>query len=99
MYKDAVYFSMHKFVGGVQTPGVLIAKRVLFRAGECYPDGCGGGSVCFVSRKNQVYLQVCFPSEKLKSSERDEALFYEDINVFNLIVIYTNIRNRNIVVG
>ncbi|KAM3185972.1 hypothetical protein ACTXT7_005320 [Hymenolepis weldensis] len=44
VYKDAVYFSMHKFVGGVQTPGVLIAKRVLFKAGEKYPDGCGGGS-------------------------------------------------------
>uniref|UniRef100_A0A5K3EMJ2 Aminotran_5 domain-containing protein n=1 Tax=Mesocestoides corti TaxID=53468 RepID=A0A5K3EMJ2_MESCO len=39
VYKDAVYFSMHKF------------------AGEKYPDGCGGGSVCFVRRKNQVYLQ------------------------------------------
>ena len=58
VYKDAVYFSMHKFVGGVQTPGVLVAKRILFRAGEKYPDGCGGGSVCFVRRNNQVYLKV-----------------------------------------
>lgn len=22
-HKDAIYFSMHKFVGGVQTPGIL----------------------------------------------------------------------------
>jgi hypothetical protein len=30
-YKDAVYFSVHKFVGGPQTPGVLVAKKKLFR--------------------------------------------------------------------
>ena len=30
-YKDAVYFSMHKFVGGVQTSGVLIAKKGFFK--------------------------------------------------------------------
>ena len=30
-YKDAIYFSMHKFVGGCQTPGLLIAKKYLFR--------------------------------------------------------------------
>ncbi|VDL87119.1 unnamed protein product [Schistocephalus solidus] len=53
VYKDAIYFSMHKFVGGVQTPGVLVAKRVLFKAGETHPDGCGGGSVCFVRREAQ----------------------------------------------
>ena len=29
--KDAVYFSMHKFVGGVQTPGILVAKKELFK--------------------------------------------------------------------
>ncbi|VDN96716.1 unnamed protein product, partial [Rodentolepis nana] len=57
VYKDAVYFSIHKFVGGVQTPGILIAKRVLFKAGEKHPDGCGGGSVCFVRREHQVYLK------------------------------------------
>ncbi len=28
--KDAVFFSSHKFVGGVQAPGVLVAKKKLF---------------------------------------------------------------------
>ena len=28
--KDAVFFSSHKFVGGVQAPGVLVAKEKLF---------------------------------------------------------------------
>ncbi len=28
--KDALYFSMHKFPGGVQAPGVLVAKKRLF---------------------------------------------------------------------
>ena len=30
-YKDAVFFSGHKFLGGPQTPGVLIAKNNLFK--------------------------------------------------------------------
>ena len=40
-HKDAVYFSFHKFVGGVQTPGVLIAKKSLFR--NPVPENGGGG--------------------------------------------------------
>jgi selenocysteine lyase/cysteine desulfurase len=30
IYKDAVFLSPHKFIGGPGTPGVLIAKRHLF---------------------------------------------------------------------
>lgn len=38
--KDAVYFSGHKFIGGVQTPGILIAKKSIFRRlNACEPDG------------------------------------------------------------
>ena len=55
--KDAVFFSPHKFVGGVQTPGVLVAKKRLFR-GERPPNGAGGGSVFFVGRDGHRYLQV-----------------------------------------
>ncbi|KAG4069437.1 hypothetical protein HA402_001736 [Bradysia odoriphaga] len=29
-HKDAIFFSGHKFVGGPQTPGVLVAKRFIF---------------------------------------------------------------------
>ncbi|KAG5877317.1 hypothetical protein JTB14_015868 [Gonioctena quinquepunctata] len=39
-FKDAVYFSGHKFIGGVQTPGILIAKKAIFRRlNTCEPDG------------------------------------------------------------
>ena len=47
MYKDAMFFSMHKFVGGPETPGVLVAKKKLFR--NSHPGHCGGGTVFFVS--------------------------------------------------
>ena len=53
--KDAVYFSCHKFLGGVQTPGVLIAKKKLFNNPK--PDGGGGGSVFFVTEKDHRYLK------------------------------------------
>jgi len=54
-YKDAMFFSMHKFIGGVQTPGVLVAKRHLFRSPV--PVLPGGGSVFFVSREEHSYLK------------------------------------------
>jgi selenocysteine lyase/cysteine desulfurase len=38
--KDAIYFSGHKFIGGVQTPGILIAKKTIFRhLNSCETDG------------------------------------------------------------
>ncbi|XP_050434558.1 uncharacterized protein LOC126841860 [Adelges cooleyi] len=55
VYKDAIFFSGHKFVGGIQTPGVLIAKKKLFK--NKVPNGGGGGSVFFVSRKDHRYLK------------------------------------------
>uniref|UniRef100_A0A8D9FGV6 tRNA 2-thiocytidine biosynthesis protein TtcA n=1 Tax=Cacopsylla melanoneura TaxID=428564 RepID=A0A8D9FGV6_9HEMI len=55
VYKDAMFFSGHKFVGGIQTPGVLIAKKSLFK--NSVPHGCGGGSVFFVSRDSHRYLK------------------------------------------
>ena len=69
--KDAVFFSAHKFVGGVQTPGVLVAKKRLFTGGgggggergegERPPNGAGGGAVFFVGREGHRYLQVSEP--------------------------------------
>lgn len=45
--KDAIFLSPHKFVGGVDTPGILVAKKHLFR--NTAPSDGGGGSVFFVS--------------------------------------------------
>ena len=52
-----MFFSVHKFVGGVQTPGVLVAKKRLFKSSRP-PNGAGGGSVFFVEREGHRYLQV-----------------------------------------
>jgi selenocysteine lyase/cysteine desulfurase len=46
--KDAVVVSPHKFVGGVASAGVLIAKKSLFRASA--PESPGGGAVFYVTR-------------------------------------------------
>ena len=45
--KDAIFFSVHKFIGGVDSPGVLIAKKSLFS--NHTPFIPGGGTVFFVS--------------------------------------------------
>ncbi len=52
-WKDAVFLSPHKFVGGPGTPGVLIAKRSLFR--NRVPTVPGGGTILFVSPTWQTY--------------------------------------------
>ncbi|CAF3474593.1 unnamed protein product [Rotaria sp. Silwood1] len=54
-YKDAVFISVHKFVGGPATPGLLIAKKKLFN--NPVPSGVGGGTVTFVTRTRTVYVK------------------------------------------
>jgi len=53
--KDAAFFSTHKMVGGVQGPGVLVAKKSLFNSGP--EGGGGGGSVFFVTQEDHRYLR------------------------------------------
>ncbi len=52
-YKDAVFVSPHKFVGGPGTPGVLVAKRSLFS--NRVPTVPGGGTIRFVSPADHSY--------------------------------------------
>jgi selenocysteine lyase/cysteine desulfurase len=52
-YKDAVFLSPHKFPGGPGTPGVLVAKRHLFR--NPVPALPGGGTVAYVTPEHQTY--------------------------------------------
>src|SRR6185312_14832043 len=51
--KDAVFLSPHKFPGGPGTPGVLVAKRRLFR--NPVPSVPGGGTILFVGPREQSY--------------------------------------------
>ncbi len=55
IYKDAIFLSPHKFIGGPGTPGVLVAKRKLFtNAVPCVP---GGGTVAYVNPNEHRYLE------------------------------------------
>ncbi len=53
-YKDAIVVSPHKFIGGPGTPGVLVARRELFR--NRVPIAPGGGTVAYVNPLEHVYL-------------------------------------------
>ena len=52
--KDAVFISVHKFVGGPQTPGVLAANKALFMTDV--PAEPGGGTVLYTSPWAYKYL-------------------------------------------
>ncbi len=53
-YKDAVFISPHKFIGGPGTPGVLVARRELLT--NSVPVVVGGGTVAYVNPLEHVYL-------------------------------------------
>lgn len=52
-YKDAIFLSPHKFIGGPGTPGVLVAKRHLFT--NRVPASPGGGTVTYVNTQGHRY--------------------------------------------
>ena len=52
-YKDAIFISPHKLIGGPGTPGVLVARRELFT--NRVPDVPGGGTVRYVSTAEHDY--------------------------------------------
>ena len=54
-HKDAIFISPHKFIGGPGTPGVLVAKKALFK--NKVPSIPGGGTVAYVSTDDQAFLE------------------------------------------
>jgi selenocysteine lyase/cysteine desulfurase len=54
-YKDAIFLSPHKFIGGPGTPGVLIVRRELLT--NSVPDVVGGGTVAYVNSHEHRYLE------------------------------------------
>lgn len=55
LYKDAVFLSPHKFIGGPGTPGVLVVKRQLLR--NRVPSVPGGGTVMYVNPREHRYVR------------------------------------------
>ncbi|MCL4305054.1 aminotransferase class V-fold PLP-dependent enzyme [bacterium] len=53
-YYDAVFLSVHKFLGGPRTPGILVANKRLFT--NRVPAEPGGGTVLYTSPWDHRYL-------------------------------------------
>ncbi len=53
-YKDAIFISPHKFIGGPGTPGLLIARKALFT--NTVPTVPGGGTVSYVNAVEHRYI-------------------------------------------
>ncbi len=53
---DATFFSVHKFLGGPRTPGLLVANRRLFT--NRVPAEPGGGTVLYTSPWDHRYLSA-----------------------------------------
>ncbi|MDL2334781.1 MAG: aminotransferase class V-fold PLP-dependent enzyme [Chloroflexota bacterium] len=54
-YKDAIFLSPHKLIGGPGTPGVLLIRRELLK--NRVPAVVGGGTVAYVNSNTHVYLK------------------------------------------
>ena len=55
-FKDGMFFSPHKFIGGPNTPGVLITHDRIYR-NQLKPTQPGGGTVNFVYNNAAYYIQ------------------------------------------
>jgi selenocysteine lyase/cysteine desulfurase len=53
-YKDAIFLSPHKLIGGPGTPGILVARRELFK--NTVPVVPGGGTVWYVNPEDHRYF-------------------------------------------
>jgi len=53
-YKDAIFLSPHKLIGGPGTPGLLVARKELFH--NRVPAVPGGGTVAYVNPTEHRYL-------------------------------------------
>ncbi|HTS15679.1 MAG TPA: aminotransferase class V-fold PLP-dependent enzyme [Candidatus Sulfotelmatobacter sp.] len=53
-YKDAIFLSPHKFIGGPGTPGILVVRRE--HVHNRVPSLPGGGTVAYVNPTEHVYL-------------------------------------------
>lgn len=54
-YKDAMFISTHKFIGGPSTPGLLIVRKELLQ--NKVPSIVGGGTVLYVNHQEHVYVE------------------------------------------
>lgn len=54
-YKDAIFMSPHKFIGGPSTPGILVIRKDIVT--NTVPDVVGGGTVAYVNESEHVYLK------------------------------------------
>lgn len=54
-HKDAIFLSPHKFLGGPQTPGILVIHKDLVK--NRVPVVPGGGTVLFVDPESHRYLE------------------------------------------
>jgi selenocysteine lyase/cysteine desulfurase len=70
--KDAVFLSPHKFMGGPQTPGILVVRRDLVR--NAVPTAPGGGTVAYVDQNEHHYL-----SDPVKREEGGTPAIVESI--------------------
>ncbi len=55
-YKDALYCSGHKLLGGPNSSGVLVIKRHLLPQSRDVPSSVGGGTVFYVTTSHHRYL-------------------------------------------
>jgi selenocysteine lyase/cysteine desulfurase len=53
-YKDAIFLSPHKLVGGPGSSGILVAKKKIFANKR--PQFFGGGMVMYVNEESHEFL-------------------------------------------
>ena len=89
-HKDAVFFSIHKFVGGPQTPGLLIAKKSIFQ--NSVPVVPGGGTVLYVTETEHRYLEVsCQAKVHLQNQDKSRNSYMNSVHYYKATDLFENL--------
>ena len=85
-YKDGIFFSGHKFIGGPGTSGVLVVKSRILPPRTGPPSEPGGGTVFYVADSHQRYL-----SNRVEREEAGTPNLISDVKLGLVMHLYISI--------
>ena len=88
---DAIFFSPHKFIGGMSTPGILIGRKCLFM--QSCPFVVGGGCV-----KNSFFENITYENDiEIRESAGTPNIIgiIKLLKIFQIKTLFMNIINNN----
>jgi selenocysteine lyase/cysteine desulfurase len=93
---DAIFFSPHKFIGGVSTPGILIAHKKIFTKQTPF---CPGGGCVINATHDKIIYQTDIEKKETAGTPNIIGIFRIDQVILLKNKIYDIIENNEIILA